>query len=79
MSESQELAFMPLMFAPEVFTPICPLASLTISTSGLLNSAIALTRPKNYSQTTEFGRDELKVSELYLRLMLSIIPFQVSC
>ena len=70
---------MPLMFAPEVFIPTCPLASLMISTNGLLNSAIVLMRPKNCSRTTEYGRDELKASELYLQLMLSIIPSQVSC
>ena len=70
---------MPLMFAPEVFIPTYPLASLMISTNGLLNSAIALTRLKSYSQITEFGRDELKASESCLPPMLSITPSQVSC
>ena len=79
MNESQALAFMPLMFALEASIPTCPLAFLMTSTNGLPSSAIALTRLKNYSQTTEFGRDELKVSESYLRLMLSITPSQVSC
>lgn len=79
MSESQALAFTQLMFAQAVSILTYRLAFLMTYINGPLSSAIASTRPKNCLLTTGSGRDGPKVSELYLRLMLSITPSRASC
>lgn len=79
MSVSPVPAYTQPTSALEAFTKIFPSVFLTTSINGRHSSVTVLTKPKSFSQTTVYGKDERKVSVSFQQPMLSTTLSPESC